>query len=176
MIALVGDNSNVLTDREKEAHFGHMARKIRAYDQQIEDLKAKRKAELADAKNDGINVKELEVWLKALNDGDKMLDKHKLTESALKRAGLLSGAPSKDLLDRVDREELIFAQGKAAGLVGADCASGYDAGSADDKLWINGWKEGQRIVLDEWVSANAKLQRKRGVPDELPDDPFESDL
>lgn len=176
MIALTGDNSLVLTEKEREAHFGDTARKLRALDAKIAELKADRKEVLADAKNDGINVKELELWLKIMADHDKVLDKHILTEAALKRAGVLSGKPSKDLLDRVEQEQLIYAQGKAAGLVGADCYSRYAAGSADDKLYVSGWKEGQRIVLEEWAGAQAKLLRKRGVVEELPDDPFPQDV
>lgn len=175
MIALIGDNSTVHNETEKLAHFGHEIQRVLAKRADARLAKQHEKEILADFKNDGGDPRLMLRVIKAIEDGDGMLKKHELDDEALRLAGRIGGR-GKDLLDRVDQEEVIFAKGRMAGLIGLDCVSGYDAGSSDDKLWINGWKEGQRIVLEEWVSANAKIQRKRGVVDDLPDDPFESDL
>jgi hypothetical protein len=159
---------NVLTENERKAIFGRHARLLRANRAEQRRLKDIEKDFLADAKNDQINITELKMFLKVDEDEDKQkhVQKHNLERSALVKLGLLKEALQGDLLaDRATREQLIFTQGQTVGLMAGDRVSGYSAGHTDDKTWLSGYDDGQRIMRDELESAMSKLKEIRGDDD-----------
>jgi hypothetical protein len=90
--------------------------------------------------------------------------------------GLIPSTSGGDLLkqaDRVDGEQLIRAKGYKAGLLNLDRRSGYDAGSADDKLWLESYDAGKQEYETEIPDIMARIEATRSK-EEPPstEDPF----
>ncbi|MBD9372794.1 hypothetical protein IB238_09195 [Rhizobium sp. ARZ01] len=78
-------------------------------------------------------------------DDQKPVDRLKSDRENLEWLGLIPETSGGDLLaqaDRVDNEGMIRAKGYKAGLLNAERVSGYDAGSVDDKLWLEAYDDG----------------------------------
>lgn len=177
MATLIGDNSKVLTDKERRVLKAHhitaqMAKKaqIKQLQEQIKDLKKT-------AKEDGFSAAEIDHFIKTLEAKDKQkpVTKYLAERGNLITLGLIPDQPQGDLLaDRATKEQNIFAAGSAAGLLGVDPVSGYDGGSADDKTWLSGWKSGQAEMAEHLQTAMEKANAKR-LPAEGTEDPFGED-
>jgi hypothetical protein len=75
-------------------------------------------------------------------------------------------------VDRVDSEGMIRARGFFAGLNGLDRVSGFDAGSADDKLWLESYDAGRAeydTVLPD-IEARIQAETDKEAPPEGEDD------
>ena len=174
MTAQAGHN-NELTDKERQALFGDHVRKDIKIREQIEILTAQKKANRKVAQNDGFPSSKIDHYVKALTAEDKQkpVDRHREQAENLIWLGLINDNPQGDLLaDRASKEQRIFAAGQAIGLVAGDRASGYDGGSADDKTWLSGYDDGQRIVLENLESAMKKRNAVLNKEDPPPSDPF----
>lgn len=178
-MADIGHNS-VLTDKEADALFGHHLRRRVAIHRKREELKAEEAKCKADSKNDGIPEAEIKDYLDCFfaTDKQKKVDKFKLNQRTLIRLGLISEASQKDLLaDRATNDQKIYAAGYAAGLCAADRVSNYDAGSADDRMFLDGYDDAQAVVRDNFQAAMEKrlaARTKEEPPAEVADgqDPF----
>lgn len=178
--ATIGDNSK-LTEQEQQALWGHHVRKRIAVVREREALNAQEKKLKADAKNDGISEKELKDFLDCMltDDPQKKVDQFNMLKRNRIRLGLIIDDRNGDLLaDRVTNEQMIHAAGVEAGLAALDRVSKYGAGSSEDKTWLAGYDEGQRIARDNLQSAMEKKLRASSKEEPPSDgsDPFQTDI
>ncbi|MQY48217.1 hypothetical protein GAO09_19470 [Rhizobiales bacterium RZME27] len=165
-MATAGHNSNELTDKERQALFAHHVRTDISIEAKIAELREQKKANRKLAQNDGFPSAKIDHYTKALQAEDKQkpVDKHRSEKENLIWLGLIHEDPNGDLLaDRATKEQKIFAAGQAAGLMARDRVSNYDAGSVDDKTWLSGWDDGQRIVRENLESAMNKRNAAKAV-------------
>lgn len=177
MAATIGDNSK-LTEHEHQALWGHHVSKKLAHRRRGDDWKADGKKLDADAKNDGFSKAELDDFLDLMttDDPQKKVDKFNMMKRNRIRLGLICDDRNGDLLaDRVTTEQMIFAAGVEAGLAALDRVSKKQAGSVEDKTWLAGYDEGQRIARENLQSAMEKKLRQKTNEEPAPSpgtDPF----
>lgn len=112
------------------------------------------------------------------DDPQKKVDNFNMLKRNRIRLGLITDDRKGDLLaDRVTNEQMIYAAGVEAGLAGLDRVSKkYGAGSTEDKTWLSGWDEGQRIARENLQSAMEKRNAaKQKATHEEPPASFGSD-
>lgn len=143
MTAAIGDNSKV--DREKRVLFGYYHRKDRDIAIKIRGLQVEKKKNRQNAKASGIAGQKLDHYLKTFEaeDQQKPIDKHKSDRENLIWLGLIPDDSGDLLADRATDEQMVQARGFHAGLTGLGRVSGFDAGSADDKLWLESYDLGR---------------------------------
>jgi hypothetical protein len=175
-MSAVGHNTT-LNDEERQALWGHHVSKKLAIRRAMESLKADGKKLDADAKNDGFSKAELDDYLDCMttDDPQKKVDKFNMLKRNRIRLGLIQDDRRGDLLaDRVTNEQMIYAAGVEAGLAALDRVSKkYQAGSTEDKAWLSGWDEGQRIARENLQSAMEKRNaaKQASTNEEPPADP-----
>lgn len=175
MTATTGHNSK-LTEEEHQALWGHHVSKKLALRRRQEELKAEGKKLDADAKNDGFSKAELDDFLDLMTttDPQKKVDKFNMLKRNRIRLGLIQDDRKGDLLaDRVTNQQMIFAAGVEAGLAALDRVSKHAAGSDEDRAFLDGYDDGQRIARENLQSAMEKRNRERSK-EEPPatEDPF----
>lgn len=166
--------------RERRVTLAHYHRADRDIDAQASALAAKKKTNRLNAKAAGIPSSQLDHLLKSFkaDDQQKPVDKLKRDMENLAYLGLIPDPSVKgDLfsrVDRVDNEGMIRAKGFFAGLNGLDKVSGYDGGSADDKLWIESYEAGRAEYDTEIPDILARVQAAatNEEPPASGDDPF----
>jgi hypothetical protein len=177
MTALLGDNQRA--ERERRVTLAHYHRTDRDLDAQAGLISAKKKENRLNAKAAGIPSSQLDHLLKSFKaeDQQKPVDKLKRDMENLAYLGLIPDPSIKgDLftrVDRVDSEGMIRAKGFFAGLNGLDRVSSYDAGSSDDKLFLEsydaGKKEYETTIPDILARAKAAASKEEPASD---GDPF----
>jgi hypothetical protein len=110
-------------------------------------------------------------------DDQKPVDRLKSDRENLEWAGIIPPTTGGDLLaqaDRVDREQMIRAKGFEAGMLGRDRVSGYDGGSADDRLWLDSFDEGDKEFKADIPDILARVEAARTNEEPAPttDNPF----
>lgn len=173
----IGDNSK-LTEQEHQAIWGHHVSRGLAVRRRMDEVKADAKVNVTDAKNDGFSKAEIDDFLDLMttDDPQKKVDKFNMMKRNRIRLGLIPDDRKSDLLaDRVTNLEMIFASGVEAGLAGLDRVSKHSAGGDEDRAFLDGYDEGQRIVRDNLQSAMEKRNaaRKKDEPAPAEADPFE---
>lgn len=172
----VGHNSK-LTEQERQALWSHHIQRKLATRRKRDEIKAEEAKNNADAKNDGFSKAELDdfIDLMTTDDPQKKVDKFNMLKRNRIRLGLIQDDRKGDLLaDRVTNQQMIYAAGVEAGLAALDRVSKHAAGSDEDRAFLDGYDEGQRIARDNLQSAMEKLNRQR-TKEEPPadgDDPF----
>lgn len=180
MTAAAGHNSQ-LNEKQRRTLFSYYHQKDRAIAAQIKTLGEEKKANRQNAKASGFSSSKLDHYLKSFQaeDQDKPVEKLKSDRENLEWLGLIPTAGG-DLLaqgDRVDGEQLIQAKGFHAGLTNLDRVSGYDAGSSDDRLWLESYDLG-KAEFDTTIPdilAMAEAAKSNEEPPADGDDPFSSD-
>lgn len=175
MTAAAAGHNNELTEKERQALFGHHVRKDVEIAAQIKQLSETKKANRKLAQNDGFPSSKLDHYVKALTAEDKQkpVDRYNEARENLVWLGLIHEDLQGDLLaDRATKEQRIFAAGQAAGLVAAEPVSNYAGGSTEDKEWLSGWKAGQAIVRENLESAMKKRSAALNKETPPPSDPF----
>lgn len=174
MTALAGDN--LKAERERRVQFSYYHRKDRDIAAQIRELNELKKSNRQNAKAAGFPAAKLDHYLKSFlaEDQQKPVDKLRSERENLSWLGYIHEDPRGDLLsDRVSGEELLRAKGFHAGLNGLDRVSGYDAGSSDDRLWLESYDAGREeydtILPDIEARINAKAD-KESPPEQEDDD------
>lgn len=146
--AAIGHNVDK-ADKERRVLFGHYHRKDRDIAAKIRELNEQKKSNRQNAKASGFASAKLDHYLKSFmaEDQQKPVDKLKSETENLAWLGLIPDQSIKgDLFskgDRVSQEQMIQAKGFHAGLNGLDRVSGYDAGSVDDKLFLESYDAGK---------------------------------
>ncbi|OAP40378.1 hypothetical protein AU381_00170 [Sinorhizobium glycinis] len=146
-MSLVNDTAKA--ERERRVTLSYYHRTDREIDAQARLLAEKKKTNRLNAKAAGIPSSQLDHLLKSFraDDQQKPVDKLKRDMENLAYLGLIPDQNIKgDLFTRVDRvnqEQMIQAKGFYAGLNNSDRVSGYDAGSVDDKLWLESYDAGK---------------------------------
>jgi|ERR1044072_3004936 hypothetical protein len=178
MTAAIGDNSKA--EKERRVTLALYHRNDRDLDAQAGLIAAKKKENRLNAKAAGIPSSQLDHLLKSFKaeDQQKPVDKLKRDMENLAYLGLIPDPSIKgDLftrVDRVDNEGMIKAKGFFAGLNGLDRVSGYDAGSSDDKLFLEsydaGKKEYETTIPDILARVQAAASKEEPASDS--DDPF----
>jgi hypothetical protein len=143
-----GSNTK-LTDEERQKLFAHMFGKVLAADIKRREASADMKAvkKLAASYDKTFSAQKFDHFLKIHfgEDDQKPVDRLKSDRENLEWAGIISPTSKGDLLaqvDRVDGEQLIQGKGYLAGLLKAPRVSGYDAGSSDDRMWLESYDAG----------------------------------
>jgi hypothetical protein len=179
-MASAGHNTQ-LNDEERQALWGHHIQKRLSLKRQRDELSALEKELDKDAKNDGISKAEMKDFIDVMSSDNpqKKVDDFNMLKRNRIRLGLIQDDRKGDLLaDRVTNEQMIYAAGVEAGLAALDRVSKkYQAGSTEDKTWLSGWDEGQRIARENLQSAMEKRNAaKQATTNEEPpatgDDPF----
>lgn len=173
----VGHNSKELTAQEKMALWGHHVSKRVELKRRQDALKAEESKLKADTKNDGLPEKEIKDYLDCMfsTDKQKKVEQFNMMKRNRIRLGLIHDDRNEDLLaDRVTNEQMIFAAGTEAGLAAVDRASPYAPASTEDKTWLSGYDDGQRIMRDNLQAAMEKKLAQRTKEEVAPtgDDPF----
>lgn len=178
--ATIGDNSKA--ERDRRVTLAHYHRIDRDVDAQAGLLAAKKKENRLNAKAAGVPSSQLDHLLKSFkaDDQQKPVDKLKRDMENLAYLGLIPDPAVKgDLftrIDRVDNEGMIRAKGFFAGLNGLDRVSGYDAASADDKLWLESYDAGKAeydTVIPDLLERAASVRSNEepvSTEDPFPDD------
>jgi hypothetical protein len=164
MTAAAGHNTT-LNDEERQALWSHHVRKKLSVHSRRKELAEEEKKLDADAKNDGISKAELKDFVEVMTSDNpqKKVDDFNMLKRNRIRLGLITDDRNGDLLsDRVSTEQMIYAAGVEAGLAGLDRVSKkYGAGSSEDKTWLSGWDDGQRIARENLQSAMEKRNAAR---------------
>ncbi|MDR6818474.1 hypothetical protein J2X76_003651 [Neorhizobium sp. 2083] len=181
MAATAGSNTK-LTDAERQKLFAYHFRKELAAETKRREAAAEKTAnrKVAKAADPSFSGQKFDHYLKAHfgEDDQKPVDRLKSDRENLEWLGLIPSTSGGDLLaqiDRVDREQLIQAKGYKAGLLNLDRVSGYDAGSADDKLWLESYDAGKSEYETEIPDIMARIEAassKEEPPAADGEDPF----
>lgn len=148
-----------LNESEKQALWGHHVGKKVDLRRRMDDLKAEEKKLDADMKNDGFSKAEVKDFLDCMlsDDKQKKVESFNMLKRNRIRLGLIPDDRNADLLaDRVTTQEMIFASGVEAGLAGLDHTSRYAKGSDEERAFLDGYAEGQRIARENLQSAMEK--------------------
>jgi hypothetical protein len=173
-MSIVNDTDKA--ERERRTLFSYYHRKDRDIAAQIRELNEQKKSNRQNAKASGFPAAKLDHYLKSFlaEDQQKPVDKHKSERENLIWLGLVHENPQGDLLaDRATKEQMIQAKGFHAGLTGLDRVSGYDAGSADDKLWLESFDAGRAEYETEIPDILARITAAASKEEPAADgDPF----
>ncbi len=170
MTALAGDNSKA--DRERRVQFSYYHRKDRDIAAKIRELHEQKKSNRQNAKAAGFPSAKLDHYLKSFlaEDQQKPVDKLKSERENLAWLGYIHEDPQGDLLSkRVSGEQLTQAKGFHAGLNGLDRLSGFDAGSSDDRLWLESYDAGRKeydTILPDIEARIAAESDKEAPPED----------
>lgn len=174
----MGDNTT-LSDADRQKLFSYYHQKDREIAQKMKALGDEKKANRQNAKASGFPSSKMDHYLKAFTaeDQQKPVDKLKSDRENLEWLGLIPATSGGDLLaqvDRVDMEGMIRAKGYHAGLTNMDRASGFDAGSVDDKMWLESYDAGKREYETEIpdILARVEAAATREAPEATGEDPF----
>lgn len=174
----VGHNSK-LTEAESQALWGHHTRQRVALYHAQQDLKAKEQKYKADAKNDGISEKDLKdfIELTFTTDKQKKIDEFARRKRIMINSGLIPDDRQGDLLtDRVGKLPMIYAEGFQAGLAALDRVSKQNGGSDEDREWLRGYDDAQKVMLENLQAAmekrNANKSKEEPPANMDGDDPF----
>lgn len=167
-------------EKERRVLFGFYHRKDRDIAAKIRELNEQKKSNRQNAKASGFPAQKLDHYLKSFmaEDQQKPVDKLKSETENLAWLGLIPDQSIKgDLFtkgDRVDQEQMLQAKGFHAGLNGLDRVSGYDAGSADDKLWLASYDLGKQEYDTEIPDIMARIEAEatKETPAASGDNPF----
>jgi hypothetical protein len=177
-MSLINDTEKAA--RERRILFSYYHKKDRDIAAQIKALGEQKKSNRQNAKASGFPAQKLDHYLKSFNaeDQQKPVDKLKSERENLEWLGYIPATSGGDLLaqvDRVDGEQMIQAKGFHAGLTGLDRVSGFDAGSVDDKLWLESYDAGRKEYDTEIPDILARVQAAatNEEPPASGDDPFE---
>ena len=157
--AQIGDNSKA--EKERRVLFGYYHRKDRDIAARMKALAEEKKANRQNAKAAGFPAQKLDHYLKAFEaeDQQKPVDRLKSDRENLAWLGLIPDDPRGDLLsDRATDEQMVQAKGFHAGLTGLDRVSGYDGGSASDKLWLESYDAGKREYETDIPDIKARIE------------------
>lgn len=169
-----GHNSK--PENERRVLFSYYHRKDRDIDARIKALQEEKKLNRQNAKAAGFAAQKLDHYLKVFKaeDQQKPLDRHQSDRENLIWLGLIPDDPKGDLLaDRATNEQMIQAKGFHAGLTGLDRVSNYDAGGAEDRLWLESYDMGRREYETEIPDLLARAEAARTNEEPASDgDPF----
>ena len=170
----IGDNQKA--ERQRRVQFSYYHQKDRDIAAKIKALNEEKKANRQNAKAAGFTSAKLDHYLKSFlaEDQQKPVDKHRSERENLIWLGLIQDDPQGDLLsDRASREQLVQAKGFHAGLNALDRVSGYDAGSSDDKLWLESYDAGRKEYETEIPDLLKRAEAERTNEEPASDgDPF----
>lgn len=172
-----GHNSE-LSEKDRQKLFSYYHQKDRDISAKIKALGEEKKANRQNAKASGFASAKLDHYLKSFlaEDQQKPVDKLKSDRENLAWLGLIpdTGGDLLAQVDRVDGDQLIQAKGYHAGLTNLDRVSGYDGGSADDKLWLEAYDAGKREYETDIPDILARIETARTNEEPAPDsdDPF----
>ncbi|NTA27430.1 hypothetical protein G6L22_13070 [Agrobacterium vitis] len=176
-MATIGDNSK--EERAKRVRLAYYHRKDRDWSAKAASVSAGKKANRLEAKAVGIPSSQLDHLLKSFkaDDQQRPVDKLKQDMENLAYLGLIPDPSIKgDLfakVDRIDQEGMVRAKGFFAGLNALDRVSGYDAGSSDDKLWLDSYDAGKAEYDTEIPDIIARIEAAAtGEEPPMTEDPF----
>ncbi|MBB4063655.1 hypothetical protein [Gellertiella hungarica] len=176
-----GDNTK-LSAEDRQKLFAHHFRKELAAENARRMAVAEKAAnrKLAKAADPTFTAQKFDHYLKAHfgEDDQKPVDRLRSDRENLEWLGLIPSTSGGDLLaqaDRVDREGMTRAKGYKAGLLGMDRVSGYDAGSVDDKLWLESYDAGRTEYETDIPDILARIQSSQDSEEPPEGDPFEDD-
>ncbi|MGV1769126.1 hypothetical protein ACQZ6B_03010 [Agrobacterium vitis] len=178
-MATAGSNTK-LNESERQKLFAYHFRKELASETKRREAAAEKTAnrKVAKAADPTFTGQKFDHYLKAHfgEDDQKPVDRLKSDRENLEWLGLIPATSGGDLLaqaDRVDCEQLIQAKGYKAGLLNLDRVSGYDAGSADDKLWLASYDAGKQEYETEIPDIMARIEAAASKEEPASDDdPF----
>lgn len=142
-------------------------RKLRADREAKKAAAETEKKHLADAKNDGFNVKEIQDYLDVMlsDDQQKHLDKFNMMRRNREKLGVIP-QQAKDLFsDRVTREQQIDRDGYEAGLNGLERNPRHTRGGSEDEVWYAGYDRGRSKYEGRWEIVLAAIEASRVAED-----------
>lgn len=159
-----GSNTK-LSESDRQKLFAYHFRKELAAETKRREGATEKSAnrKIAKAADASFTAQKFDHYLKAHfgEDDQKPVDRLKSDRENLEWLGLIPSTSGGDLLaqaDRVDKEQLIQAKGYKAGLLNLDRKSGYDGGSADDKLWLSSYDAGKSEYETEIPDIMARIE------------------
>lgn len=175
-----GSNTK-LTDDQRQKHFAYHFRTELSAEIDRRNATAAKSAnrKLAKAADPTFTGQKFDHYLKAHfgEDDQKPVDKLRSEAENLRWLGLLPSATDDSLFgqpDRVDHEQILRAKAYTAGLLNLDRVSGYDGGSADDKLWLESYDAGKSEYETDLPDIMAIIEAKmaKEAPVASGDEPF----
>ncbi|MEX2739944.1 hypothetical protein AB3480_00595 [Rhizobium mongolense] len=162
MTAAVGDKTKI-TEEDRDVLLAIHTRKLRA-DRDAKKAAANlEKKHLADAKNDGFNVKEINDYLDVmLSENQQMhVDKFNMMRRNREKLGVIP-PQAKDLFsDRVTREQQIDRDGYEAGLNGLERNPRHTRGGSEDTVWYGAYDRGRAKYDERWEVVLAAMEAAR---------------
>jgi hypothetical protein len=173
-----GDNTKLSAEDRQKLFAHHFRKELTAETARraaVADKAANRK--LAKAADPTFTAQKFDHYLKAHfgEDDQKPVDRLKSDRENLEWLGLIPATTGGDLLaqaDRVDKEGMIRAKGYKQGMLGLDRVSGYDAGSVDDKLWLESYDAGKVEYETKIPDILARLEASENKEAPPAEDPF----
>jgi hypothetical protein len=149
MAAATSEGAKSINDKRQKL-FAYYFRNELAAETERREATAKKSSnrKVAKAADPTFTGQKFDHYLKAHfgEDDQKPVDRLRSDRENLEWLGLIPSTKG-DLLakaDRVDKEGMIRAKGYKAGLLGLDRVSGYDAGSVDDKMFLESYDAGKK--------------------------------
>lgn len=175
-----GSNS-VLSEKDRQKLFAHMFGQILTAEIAKREASATQSSvkKLAKSYDPTFTAQKFDHFLKVHfgEDDQKPVDRLRSDRENLEWAGLITRTSKGDLLaqiDRVDGDQIIQGKGYLAGLLKAPRVSGYDAGSADDKLFLESYDAGRKEVETDIpdILSRVEARNSKEEPPHTGDDPF----
>lgn len=163
MAAATGHSVGKISEEDMDVLLAIHTRKLRA------DIEAKKaavdleKKHLADAKNDGFDVKEIKDYLDVMlsDDQKKIVDKFGMMRRNREKLGVIP-PQAKDLFsDRVTREQQIDRDGYESGLNGLERNPRHTRGGSEDDVWYAGYDRGRSKYEGRWEIVLAAMEAAR---------------
>lgn len=176
--ATIGDNGK-LTPQDRYKLFAHMFGKLLAAELKKREGAAEAKSvkKLAKSYDETFTAQKFQHFLKVYfgEDDQRPVDRLKSDRENLEWAGIITSTSKGDLLDQVDRvdgEQLIQGKGYLAGLLKMPRLSGYDGGSADDRMWLESYDLGRAEADTDIPDIMARIEAASDKEAPPEDDPF----
>ncbi|OWV62557.1 hypothetical protein ATY75_12090 [Rhizobium sp. N122] len=163
MATAAGHKAGKISEEDMDVLLAIHTRKLCADREAKKAAAALETKHLADAKNDGFDVKEIKDYLDVMlsDDPKKIVDKFGMMRRNREKLGVIP-PQAKDLFsDRVTREQQIDRDGYEAGLNGLERNPRHTRGGTEDDVWYAGYDRGRSKYEGRWEIVLAAMEAAR---------------
>lgn len=163
MATTAGHKVGSISDEDMDVLLAIHTRKLRADREAKKAAADTEKKHLADAKNDGFDVKEINDYLDVMlsDDQQKIVKKFDMMRRNREKLGAIPPQPKDLFSDRVTREQQIDRDGYEAGMNGLERNPRHTRGGSEDEVWYAGYDRGRSKYSDRWEIVLAAMEAAR---------------